>query len=232
MNTIKLTLALSLTLLFIRFCDAQPSYTVNGNIDGLDSATLLLLHFDSGSGPRIDTVHAAYDSFTFSGYTERPYFLQILYANEEGVNKKLTEFMLENGTIRIQGGSLHLDSIRVYGSKSNKVLKAYLEEDNILMQQWDNLKRTYDLYKEAGEDDKAQEIALRLNQILETDRVALLKKYVSVHHDHVIAALLPNFCLMETQLTPDDYSEMYDALSSEVQHSVYGQELLHKAEIK
>ncbi|MBN3519226.1 DUF4369 domain-containing protein [Algoriphagus lutimaris] len=232
MNTFKLMLATVLLHLIGLISYAQSGFQVNGKVQGLNADSLTVLHFDTPSSPRFEKIPALNGDFQFSGKAEFPYFVQVLYLTEDGTNRKLTEFILENSDLFIFGETPHFDSVRVVGSTSNTILKSYLEEDKALLKHWDDLKEVYDQAKESGNLSTAGIIAKKLNQITQVDRKALLKEYVEKHKEQMIAALLPNFCLLANQLTIEDYSDLYASLSIPIQQSIYGQELLHKSKLK
>lgn len=232
MKSFKLLLATILLLLIGAISYGQSGFQVNGKVQGLQADSLSVLHFDTPSAPRFEKIPAFNGDFQFSGKAEFPYFVQIIYLTEDGTNRKLTEFMLENSNLLIVGETAHFDSIRVVGSSSDIILKSYLEEDKGLLKHWDKLKEIYDQSKESGDHSTAGIIAKKLNQITEVDRKALLKAYVERHKEQMIAALLPNFCLLSDQLTPDDYLDLYASLSIPIQQSIYGQELLLKSKLK
>lgn len=232
MKKFKLILVLPLLIFFETISFGQNSYQVKGNVLGLKADSLQIIYFNSPASPQVKVIPNKNGKFVFTGQTVNTYFVQILYQTVEGTFRKLTEFMLENSDIQIVGNSLQFDSIRVVGSKSNFILKSYLDEDKALMDYWGDLKEIHDRVKETGDFSTAERIATKLNQISQVDRKAILKKYVASHKEEIIAALLPNFCLLEDQLTAEDYKDMFASLSNPIQQSNYGKELLQKSELK
>lgn len=232
MNTFKLIMAMALFSLFVKEGVGQSGFQVKGMVQGLHSDSVTILHFNTPFSPNIEKIPSRNGEFQFSGCTKHPYFVQILYSDKEGANRKLTEFMLENSDIQIKGDSLHFDSIQVEGSISNIILQSYLKEDKELLNQWDDLKMSYDQAVQTRNQKTAEKIGKKLNHIFLDERKILLKNYVKTNRDHMVAALLPNFCLLADQLTSEDYSDLYASLSIPIQESIYGKELLLKSELK
>lgn len=129
--------------------------------------------------------------------------------------------MLENSEILITGNSTEYDSIKVSGSKSDRILKEYLEKDQVLSEKWTALKLKYDNFVEANDTLNHKKVAKELNYILQEERVGLLKKYVSENSNSTVGALLPNLGTLESALTNEHYKELYNTLSEEIKKSDY-----------
>ena len=203
-------------------------FIINGNINQLNNSELLMLKFIDG-GIEMDSISVVNHKFEYSGQVKEPYFVQLLIKDGKSTKGKLTEFMLENSEIKIEGNSTEFDSINVFGSKSDKILKSYLAKDETLVFEWDELKLEYDKYVELNDTINRKRIAQKLNKILKVDRVGLLRQYVSNNSNSTVGALLPSFCTIESALTSEHYKEFYQLLSSEVKATNYGQGLLEKS---
>jgi hypothetical protein len=228
---IKQVLFVSL-LAFVIACQEKKNMTngfeIKGEVKGLGNANILAIKFVNG-GIELDSIQAENDAFVYTGKVKEPYFVQLLLQNGDSTTAKLTEFMLENSRIMISGKSTVYDSVQVSGSESDKVLKAYFKEDDVLNTQWDNLKEQYDLAVQAGDSVKRKELAQKLNTIFKVDRVNLLKKYVSNNASSTIGALLPAFCTIEDALTQEDYQEIYETLEDEIKLTDYGKNIAERA---
>ena len=202
-------------------------FIIKGHVKQLNNSELLILKFING-GIEIDSISTTNNKFQYSGKVKEPYFVQLLIKDGNETSGKLTEFMLENSEISITGNAPVYDSVSVSGSYADKILKAYLEQDQQLSAKWDSLKVDYDAYVATGDTINRKKVAKQLNHILKVDRVELLKKYVSEHANTTVGALLPSFCTIETALTTEDYQELYESLSEDIKTSDYGKSLLEK----
>lgn len=204
-------------------------YKVDGDVKGLDAPALLLL-MQKQDGLSIERVAVTNGKFSFEGKVDEPFFLQILMLDEEDgfeTTGKLTEFLIENSGIRIEGTSPAFEDVKVYGSKSDLVLKEYLKKDQALGDRWRLEKVNYDQAIENDEAELIEKLRDKLNGIT-AERVALLKSYVQRHNSSVIGALIPNFCTLGNVLTKEDYQEMYDMLTPEMQKTGYGSSILSR----
>ena len=217
------------TLLF--GCQIQKEkidgFIIKGNIKNLNNSQLLVLKFVDG-GIEGDSIYVVNNKFEYSGKVKEPYFIQLLIKDGKSTKGKLTEFMIENSEITIEGNSTEYDSVKVSGSSSDEILKNYLKEDNELNTRWNTLKLEYDKYVELNDSINKRKTAGELNTILQVDRVNLLKKYVKENSNTTVGALLPSFCTIENALNKKDYEEIYGMLSEEIKQTQYAKSLFDK----
>ncbi|NNK87504.1 MAG: DUF4369 domain-containing protein [Flavobacteriaceae bacterium] len=227
---IKYTLLLLSVFLFLG-CQhtKQPidGFTVKGDINGLGNSKILIIKFVD-NGMELDSIFPENDSFTYSGKVKEPYFIQMLVSTSDSTTNKLTEFMIENSEISVTGNTVDYDSVKVSGSKSDRILKEYFKEDESLNARWNELKLEYDQAVASNDSVQRKTLAKELNKIFKVDRVGLLKKYVADHANTTVGALIPAFCTIEDALTTEDYREIYNMLSDSIKISGYGQNILEK----
>ena len=220
-----ITVLVLTTLLF--GCNTQEKkldgFIIKGNVKNLNNSKLLVLKFVNG-GIEVDSISVVNNKFEYSGKVKEPYFIQLLIKDGKSTKGKLTEFMIENSEIHIEGNSIEYDSIKVSGSQSDKILKEYLEKDEVLNSKWDLLKKEYDKYVESNDSINRKKTGKKLNRILQIERVGLLKKYVSNYSNTTVGALLPSFCTIENTLTEKDYKERFITLY----HSKYNRQIMVK----
>ena len=219
------------TLLFIFSCkkNDQEGFLVKGNVNGLNNSTLFVLKF-IGDKMELDSVSVSNNKFEYKGKIDEPYFIQLLIKDGKSTKGKLTEFMLENSEIQIIGNSIEFDSVKVTGSKSDKILKNYFFDDKLLSDKWEKLKIDYDKFNDTNDTINRKKTARKLNKIVQVDKVNLVKKYVRNNSDSKIGALIPNFCTIENELNQNDWKEIYESLSPEIRETGYGKRILKKIE--
>lgn len=209
-------------------CLAQK-YELTGKITGLTLDSLLLLK-TKGKVFEAAKIKVTKGSFTYSEPITEPYFVQ-LFKLKKGTNEtdgKLAELLVAPGKISITGESEQFNGIKIEGSAPDKILKAYLKEDEALVKKWERLKEEYDTYVASGDTVARKKIGSALNYILLKERIPVLKKYVSEHSNTIVGALLPNFCTLTDVLKKEDYLEMYNMLTLSMQQSDYGKNLFKK----
>ena len=229
MRTISVLILMSLLIGCQNQKEKLDGFIIKGNVNNLNNSELLILKFMNG-GLEVDSISAVDNKFEYSGKVKEPYFVQILIKDGDSTKGKLTEFMIENAEIIIEGNSIEYDSVKVLGSISDIILKEYFAEDQLLSSEWDVLKLEYDKYVESNDTINRKKIALKLNKIHQVDRVDLLKRYVSENSTSTVGALLPAFCTIENSLTEKDYKEIYNTLFENIKQTDYGQRIFKKFE--
>jgi hypothetical protein len=219
---------------WILFCLASgccfgQTYVIQGKVEGLQSDSLMILKF-KGENIVAAKIKVSKRVFKFKDSISEPYFIQILKLSKETgkTDGKLTELLVESGKITIKGSSDNYESIKIKGSKSDLVLKKYLEEDKNLQKKWDSLYTIYEDYVLKEDTVNRKSVGQKLNKITFEQRVPLLKKYVRDYNDNIIGALIPNFCTLQEVLKKEDYLEIYNLLNEKMRKTNYGQNIFEK----
>ena len=218
----------SFIILTINYCIGQI-YKIEGEIKNLKSDSLLILKF-KGNNIEGSKIKVFNEKFYYRDSVSEPYFIQILKLRN-GTNEsegKLADILVESGKIFIKGTNDKYDSIKVTGSKSDLIMKKYLQEDKKLSIQWDSLKEVYDSFVEKGDTINRKKTGQLLNNITLKQRVPLLKYYVQKYNNEIVGALIPNFCTLKDVLKKEDYLEMYNSLSDEIRATKYGQSVYER----
>ena len=226
----KKLLCTAFWLLMGIICFAQ-NYELKGNIVGLECDTILLVKVKGGvfEGAKIKVDNGI---FSYKDQIGEPYFIQIFKLNNTGeTDGKLTEFLVEPGLITVNGKSDSYENVSVKGSKSDLILKTYLKEDQKMVEEWEQLKISYNQYAAQNDTINQKTLAMQLNDILFNERIPLLKKYVKANRTNIVGALLPNFCNLKTFLKKEDYVEMYNLLTNKMKTSDYAKSTLKRSEL-
>lgn len=223
----KSPLYLTITLMLSCSKSGQDTFFVEAHIAGLQDTEILILRYDEGV--QIDTIHSVGGKFSYSGSVANPMQVQFL-AQVDTTFQKLADFILENSNITVEGSLFNLNDIKISGSQLDKILKAYLDKDQILENKWDSIKIIYDDFKKINDSANIKKYADQLDKILREDRVNLLKSYVLEYYNETAGALIPNFCSIGDILSAHDYLEMYHILSADTKQSYYGQMIKLKSE--
>lgn len=217
-------------LAFAVLTSQAQKFKVKAHVVGLKNDSLLVLKW-SGKQASAEKVGVHDGNFEFEGAISEPYFLQLfkIRNGSRETEGKLTEFLAESGNISIYGKSPEFSRIEIKGSSSDKVLKAYLKEDQKMAEQWNLLKVEYDKYVLQKDTLRRKAAGEELNRILFKQRVPLLKQYVAKYNNTILGALLPNFCTLQEVLRKEDYLAMYQLLSPAMQMTNYGKSIYEKA---
>ena len=223
----KITSVIIGYLLMGSVCFAQ-TYELKGNIVGLKSDSLLILKIKGAlfEGAKIKVVNGI---FNYTDQIGEPYLIQLFkLTSTDKTDGKLAELLVEPALITIEAKSDSFEEVRIKGSKSDAILKNYLEEDRQIVNKWERLKIDYDKYVVQNDTLNKKKVGILLNQILFGERIPLLKKYVKANHHNIIGALLPNFCTLKDVLKKEDYLEMYHMLTNDMKNSDYAKSTLNR----
>ncbi|TGE14455.1 DUF4369 domain-containing protein [Hymenobacter elongatus] len=226
MHTLRLFLLCALLLPAGTGRAQNSAYRIVGRINGLADGTRMYL-IDGSRRKFIDSATVRAGQFTLTGQLPEPVFVY-LHAGRGQASRKMTDILLDNQHLTVEGSQPEYDSVRVRGSLIDQQWKAWLQEDRQLghrCHQIDRLRQAL-LAKNDRAAADAQTAALRAQQ---QQRVRLLKAYVSRYHDSATGAALPTFCTLSDYLTRRDYLEMYALLTPVWQQSTLGQEILRQA---
>lgn len=207
------------------------TFHIKGNIQQFDVDSIQIVKIKDSY--YIDKIPVHEGQFFYEDSLTEPFFIQILWLEPESKTaKKLAEFIVEEGTIYVEGPEPVFETITVRGSRADQILKEYLSADAKLTEQWDSIYQEYQVFKAAGDTISRKAAAARLNHITFQQRIPLLKEYVQANHDNIVGALIPNFCSLEQVLKEKDYLDMYNLLTESVQATAYGQSLKTRSEGK
>ena len=223
----KMLLGILMCMALIRSVHPQNRYMVHGDVQGLDNEKLMVLKTE-GDDFKIEIISVENNTFQFSGEIAEPFWVQLLLVkngSDAETEGKLTEFLIEPSEIYVVGCSKRFSDVKVYGSKADKVLKMYFKKDEELSEKWLSLKRERDEFLAQKDSLNAYKIKKQLNAIILEERVPLLKSYVRENSDNIVGALLPFFCTLKNAMTENDYIEIYNLLSEDIQKTGFGRNI-------
>lgn len=165
-------------------CSQPPSFTINGNIEGLPDGTVYLKQYSGGDAVTIDSAKSVGGKFLLKGVVEVPdqYILSL------GERKNAALF-LENKEIRVNGKAEDFRNLTVTGSASQdemKGLEASGAEVNAKM------KEMYGKYGDARKANNASEMALLEKQIDSLGNVQndIFKNYVTANPNSFVSPVI------------------------------------------
>ena len=199
---------------------AQNGYVINGRVNGLADHTKIYL-IDGGRRKTIDSAVVLNEAFRLSGTLEEAAHMY-LYAEKK---IKLADILLDNRHIDVTGNKPAYDSIHVKGSDIDEQWKEWYKED----QQVGYLRYRLNQISQSLSEKQDSIDGNKLKQIVDelmSDRISLLKRYVKKYGHSPSGAVLPTLCTLQEQLTKQDFSDMYNSLTPDMQKTYFGREIL------
>jgi len=192
----------------------QDSYSIGGNINGVENGTkVYLLKFLSN---QIDSTIVMNSLFSFKGELKEPVEAAIVFSSLNNVveKEKRKTFWLENSEIEISGSSGSLPAAAVSGSVSNEDYESYLDElynrGKVTLDNYsDSLKTALTIkYIESHPDAYKSAMELYLyRQIISLEKVkSLYSAFTDKVKVYSFSALLLDFINQYRQLKVGDYA--------------------------
>lgn len=183
----KKTVILFLVLVVAASCAREPKFRIDGTIEGIEDALMVLQKRIPGGYEVIDSVELENGAFEMTGVIDYPQMVNLAIKGKRGG----LNFYLENSDITIHGhaDSLHLASVS--GSQTQAefdTYKAALDESNIEMS------KIYDRYREArmaGDDALASELENEL-EALDATQTEIKKNFVISNPSSYVAPVVLN----------------------------------------
>ncbi len=211
---------LIILLVFLAACQSNStSYKVSGTISGLDSGIVYLVKAQAGNALTVDTAKLEDGQFSFSGEALKPE-LHYLRLNERDY---FAQFFLENKKIEVEAYKDSLRSSVVTGSSETDIFNIYLDELEILSNQFRGFQEEYSKAMQTGNQDEIDRIKIDLEATKENMKV-FSKNFVKENSTSVVAPFIVLSQLTQ-QLQYEDLKELMDLFPVELNESIYMDEL-------
>ncbi len=217
-------------LLFCNLANSQKkeTFTIYGDIKGLEDNTIVYLFITGGEKLIKDSVRVMNNRFRFSGKVDDPYFSFLM----NGKTSKLADILLDNRTIFLAGNAPDYDSTHVSGSDIDAQWKEYYEKDLRLSGLQHHLEAFHDSLLLHKDTAMANLLRNDIDKIIYGLRIPLLSEYVQTYKDSPAGAVLITFCLLENYLTKLEYYKLYNQLTLPIRNSSLGHRILRIAKEK
>ena len=213
-------LIILLALSSFNLLKAQSGYEINGNIRGLTKNAKIYL-IDAGERKILDSVIVKNEKFIIKGKLKDATHTYLY----EGKTNKLADILLDNRSIKVFGETPNYDNVKITGSKIDEQWKQWFKDDQkigYLRYRINEVTESLIAQKDILNSKSLGEVAEELLK----DRINLLKSYVKKYGSFPSGALLPTLCTIQDKLTKNDFLEMYNSLSPEIQKTHLGREVL------
>lgn len=182
----KKTLITCISLLFLLACtQKQTSYTITGQLDGIDTGKIKLQKRSEGKFVTIDSTQIEQGNFTFTGNINSPemFFLKIS-DREQPIN-----FFVEASEILIKGHVDSLYNIYITGSNTQNILNNAGYQLKSFADEQQELYKQYQKARESGDEASMAEISEKWNQMY-IERNEKIKEIVAENSTNVIGPYL------------------------------------------
>lgn len=218
MNRKNIFRSLLLGCLVAPACAVAQSYTIKGNVQGLNNDSLVLVsRYYATGGEVVDTLFtkASNNQFTLTGQTKHPV---IVYAAAGGLkSRKNFSFILEPGTIEIQGTLDSAESIRATGTPDNDAYTAHKQQENAV---YAKIRALYASLKVPGlsraDTTAIEKEAAGLRGKINEDR----KRFIQAHPNSQASGIY--LYVMQDHLPVPELERVYQSLGTDVKNSTYG----------
>lgn len=213
-------LTILLTLFYFNFLKAQSGYEINGDIRSLTENNKIYL-INASERKILDSAVVKNEKFILKG-TLKEATHTYLY---EGKANKLADILLDNRKIKVFGETPNYDDVKITGSNIDEQWKQWFKDDQkigYLRYRINEVTESLITQKDTSNGKILGEIAEELLK----DRVNLLKLCAKKYGSLPSGALLPTLCTIQDKLTKNDFLEMYNSLSTEMQETKLGKEVL------
>ena len=162
---------------------ADSTYTLSGNIEGLDAGWVWLLHPQADG--RQDSVRVNKGAFVFSGQVAEPEHCRLGIVGKEGGKEFTLEFFLQPGTLRVNAKKNSFESGVVSGGSVEDEYRQFEAEEHAVFD-WN--KWSAMLHAAQAKKDKAKADSLSaLAEAMGAKQKQLAKDYAKAHPSSFVA---------------------------------------------
>jgi peroxiredoxin len=224
MNLRNLFLILILLGVVLSGCNTskKDAYTINGTLEGIDTATVLLKKRQSGEWLTIDSVPIQNQSFVFEGSVDSPEMYYIIVPEKD----VFLPFFVENSPIEIEIKTDSIVDTEVHGSRSQDVYQAYLDQNDVINQEKRAIYKAYKMAEEKG-DEAGIAAADSSYELLEEKQKDLIINFATEHGSCVVAPYLVLRHIYMFELP--DIEEVILSFDTSLQGATYYDNLMERA---
>ncbi|HEV3326546.1 MAG TPA: TlpA disulfide reductase family protein [Puia sp.] len=159
----------------------DASYTLQGNIAGLDTGWVFLYH--PGDGPT-DSVKISHGRFDFTGSVSEPEFCHLLF-RWGGNHVHTIGFFLQDGALSLTGKKDSIDNLAVSGAPIQEEYVDF-EKKEASLADWTSWELTYKA-AEAAKNKTALDSLMKVSAGIANRQKQLAKDYAAVHPSSYVA---------------------------------------------
>lgn len=220
----------SIILLFsVGVSAKEKEYTIKGLLDKYDSPAKVYLVYEKNKRFEVDSCILNHGSFLFTGYSEYPFFAQlVINPLGNGLNKSLSDVMavfVDSEEIIVSGHD-SLSNAIITGSQLNALYQKYITELNLIEKEKLRVLAELEAEHQLGEApfNNTGSLVSQLN-ILDNMLSNKVFSFTAQHSQNMLSVYLLQKEIKHSAYTKN-YETAFSMLSESLKHSKPGQELI------
>lgn len=220
----KLSIFLLVSIFLISCARKNDSYTIKGNVTGVDTGMIILQKYETDQWVKIDSTRIENGKFTFKGTTALPE-MWYLTIKEKQV---FVPLFVENSMIDVEVFADSIDKVNIKGSISHDIYKRYQELNKSLDLQ---IAEVYKEWKKAKEikDSVMMRQTDSISTVLDGQMKQNLVDFIKNNNQTVVSPYL--IIRNAWQFNLQELQEMINGLDTSLEASVYMQQLKARVEL-
>lgn len=201
---------------------AQTSFTISGQVRGLDSGIARLNYIADLQTKQLSAdIHQG--RFVFKGSLPEPEYLQISFSTGNG--ERETSFFSGNEQVELQLDTAQWATPLISGSGTQKEFELYKQLTNSVNEKSNALnKEGLALYTSGKLDDKTRDSLFRVHDQLDLERRIIIADFANAHSSSPVSAWAVSIYYgYEPDLA--ELLPVYHSLSKQNQQSLYGKQI-------
>ncbi len=196
---------------------ADSTYTLTGNIEGMDAGWVWLLHSQADGWQ--DSVRVSKGAFVFSGRVAEPEHCRLGIAGKKGEKEFTLEFFLQNGALRVTAKKDSLENGVVSGGSVEDEYRQFEAEENAVFDwsKWSAMEQAAQAKKDKAQMDSLSVLA----NTMSAKQKQLAKDYAKAHPSSYVAVFeLLNYFTYNPDA--DELQDLYHGLDTSIRASHSG----------
>jgi peroxiredoxin len=196
---------------------ADSTYTLTGNIEGMDAGWVWLLH--SQADGRLDSVRVNKGAFVFSGRVSEPEHCRLGIVGKEGRKDFALEFFLQGGPLQLTAKKDALENGVVTGGSVEDEYREFEAKENAVFDwsKWSAMEQAAQAKKDKAQADSLSTLA----NTMSAKQKQLAKDYAKAHPSSYVAVFeLLNYFTYNPDA--DELQDLYQGLDTAIRASHSG----------
>jgi peroxiredoxin len=198
---------------------SDSSFTIQGNVNGVDKGLALLTYIASGN-VRVDSSLISNGSFMFAGQFQQPQEVQLSFTNDN-YNGGIT-FFAENAGIKIKADTAGLNNPSIEGSSSQQDYENYKKRTFTINQKFDALNKSgHDIFVSGKLTRVIGDSLTTVSHQLDSERTIIISSFVKANPGSAVSAWAINKNLLFDP-NPAVLEPLFNMLTAGNQTGIYG----------
>lgn len=174
-----------LAVAFMFSCTTGPQYTIEGNVDGLNSGPAVLKKVADGKLETVDSVAIKDNSFKFKGSVDQPELFLVVFND----TLDAIQLFVDNVDISVKTKVDDIRNAEITGSELTNIFTGFNEELTKYNTQFRALYNEYIQANMGGNAERVKEIEKEYEQV-EIEQGDFIKNFIKENTDNVVGAYI------------------------------------------